>query len=354
MIDLRSLVRDPVFQLNIMLWSVIETPYHDAKINTKPVLRSFGYNLHAIDKKILLPSYPGFESIIRPLIQRRLDPPVPDLWLEHLDNQLDLIVELKASSFGPESDKTVQMTKIISASTNLSLSLGGGPTRPGHVIVVTVSEDMEKMAATLHILRKRLKDRQIEHAPTGVLGLQASDNTVALVSPDPDQLPLPLRNIFDRPVTILQCDNHDEITPTYIIPWLPGVESAQNDVQNQDSLRELTSRLLTQTSAMIGQSKPPVILEINGESLLVGSTLGVFRYWQDGAKRRFIREAITIIRKAIKQGKFKKGHTVLELNLQDEQEKEDILRRIEQVRTGDETSNLVKATEPTLLDDILE
>ena len=354
MIELRSLIRDPVFQLNTILWSIIKSPYHGAQINTKPVLRSMGYRLFAIDKEILLPSYPGFENAIRPLIRRRLDPPVPDLWLEHIDNQLDLIIELKASSFGPESDKTVQMTKIISASADLSLSLGGGPTRPGQVIVVTVSEDMEKMAVTLHTIRERLAERQLEHAPIGVLGLQASDNTVALVSPEPDQLPSPMRNEFDKPVTILQCDHLDEIIPIYIIPWLPGVESARNDIQNQDSMRELTSRLLTHTSAIIGRSTIPNIIEIKGESLLVDSTLEVFRFWQDGAKRKFVSEATTIVKRKIKRGKLKKGGTVLEITLQDEQERNEILRRIERVRTGDPQTNLLKATKPTLFDDIAE
>ena len=354
MIDLHSLIRDPLFQLNLILWCLIESPYHDAQINIEPVMRSWGYKLYSLENKIALPSYPGYEGAIYPLIKRKLSSPVPDLWLEHKDDQFDLIIELKARSFGPDSDKAVQMMKIISASADLSLSLGGGPVRLGHVIVVTAAEDMTSMAVTLDALRGKLQERHIRSAPIGVIGLLASDDKVALVSPEPNQLPPPLRNQFNNPVVVLQRDGDDEIVPTYIIPWIPGIKSAQNYLVAQDGLRELTSRLLTHVSAVIGQVNIPTILTIKGESLLDDATLTTFRYWKDGAKTEFVRKAISIVKRAINQGRLIKRSTSLEIELIDEQQRQGILRRIERFRTDDVETNLSQATEPTLFDELLE
>ena len=317
-------------------------------------MRSWGYKLYSLENKVALPSYPGYEDAIYPLIKRKLSSPVPDLWLEHKDDQFDLIMELKARSFGPDSDKAVQMMKILSASDDLSLSLGGGPVRPGHVIVVTASEDMTSMAVTLNTLRDKLQERNIRSAPVGVIGLQASDDKVALVSPEPNQLPYPLKSRFDNPVTVLQRDGDDEIVPTYIIPWIPGVESAQNDLLAQDGLRELTSRLLTHLSAVVGRVDIPNILTIMGESLLEYSTLTIFSYWKDGAKAKFVREAIIIAKRAINQGRLTRRNTSLEIELIDEQQRQEILRRIERFVTDDVDTNFSQATEPTLFDELLE
>ena len=181
------------------------------------------------------------------------------------------------------------------------------------------------------------------------MGWQESSNGVRLICLDPDQLPLPLKDEMTDPITVINnISIADDLAPLYFIPWMPGIEAAQ------DGLRELTERLLIHTLSIIGNAEAPSLLEIDGGSVLNEATFGTFRFWRDRDRRRFIQEAIRVIHKAIKQGDFVKNETILRLNILNEEVRCDLLDRIERFRTDDVETNLSQATEPTLFDELLE
>ena len=148
MIGIGTLLRDPIFQINLLLWSLMGAP-HDPEFNIKltPVLRNWGYTLYAIEKSVNPPRDFEFVDAISPLISN-LDSPIPDLWLKHEEDAVEPILELKSRGFSPSSDKSIQMIKIMTASADLSETLGGGNYRPGHVIMTTIAEDTEEMIST--------------------------------------------------------------------------------------------------------------------------------------------------------------------------------------------------------------
>ena len=351
MMDVKVLRQDPVFQLNLLLWSIMDVPDDiNFQINLNPILRNEGYTLYAIEKEVLLPSDLSSMEAISPLIKKKFAPPSADLWVTHEREKTDLVIELKSRGFGSDSNKSVQVIKIMAATADLSVTLGGGDKRPGCFVYITIAEDMEAMLLTLSELKTRLVERKIASAPTAIIGIKQSKKGIDLVSPQPAQLPSPLDKILCDPTTVLQFeDSEDEIVPLYFIPWIPGV--AQDQESSNKGLQVLTSRLLTHVQEAVGKADISSIVNLKGETLLEKATFGAFEYWRDRDRKRFIKEAIRIIERATKPfGQKHGGETELKIGLPDEKERDNVMKSIEKFRIEEESNNLSNATIPTLFD----
>ena len=346
-----NLRKDPVFQLNLLLWSIMDVPDdNNFRININPILRNEGYTLYAIEKEVLLPS--DSMEPISPLIKKRFAPSSADLWITHEREKTDLVIELKSRGFGPDSNKSVQVIKIMAATADLSVTLGGGDKRPGYFVFITVAEDMAAMLLTLSELQTRLVERNIASAPTAIIGIQQSKKGIDLVSPQSAQLPSPLGEILCDPTTVLQFeDSEDEIVPLYFIPWIPGVAQDQDQESSNKGLQVLTSRLLTHVQEAVGKADISSILNLKGEAILEKATFGAFEYWRDRDRKRFIKEAIRIIAKATKPfGQKHSGETELKIDLPDEKVRDNVMKNIERFKIEEESNNLSNATIPTLFD----
>lgn len=351
MMDVKVLRQDPVFQLNLLLWSIMDVPDDiNFQINLNPILRNEGYTLYAIEKEVLLPSDLSSMEAISPLIKKRFTPPSADLWVTHEREKTDLVIELKSRGFGSDSDKSVQVTKIMAATADLSVTLGGGDKRPGYFVFITVAEDMEAMLSTLSELKTRLVERGITSAPTAIIGIQQSTKGIDFVNPQDTQLPSPLGEILCNPTTVLQFeDSEDEIVPLYFIPWIPGV--TQDKELSSEGLKVLTSRLLTHVQEAVGKADISSILNIRGETILEKATFGAFEYWRDRDRKRFIKEVIRIIAKATKSlGQKHGGDTELMIDLPDEKVRDNVMKNIERFKIEEESNYLSSATIPTLFD----
>lgn len=353
MTDIKILRKDPVFQLNLLLWSIMDVPDdNNFRININPILRNEGYTLYAIEKEVLLPSDLSSMEAISPLIKKKFTPSSADLWITHERENTDLVIELKSRGFGSDSDKSVQVIKIMAATADLSVTLGGGDKRPGYFVFITVAEDMEAMLSTLSELKTRLYARKISSASTAIIGIQQSRKGIDLISPQSTQLPSPLGKILCDPATVLQFeDSEDEIVPLYFIPWIPGVAQDQDQESSSEGLQVLTSRLLTHVQEAVGKADISTIVNLKGETLLEKATFGAFEYWRDRDRKRFIKEAIRIIERAMKPfGQKHRGETELKIDLSDEKARDNVMKNIEKFRIEEESNNLSKATIPTLFD----
>lgn len=356
MIDIKTLLGDPMFQLNLLLWSLMDTPDDlEFSIELYPFLRNQGYYLYAIEKKIDLRSDFTYVDAISPLIKGKLSPPTPDLWIKHQSDPVELIVELKSRGYSADSNKSIQMLKIMAASADLSETLGGGSRKLGHVIFITILEDAKKMLSTFTVLENRLKEGDIISAPTSVIGLRKSEGGVDFISPKPSQLPSPLRKSMSNPVTVLRFSNiENNVIPLYFIPWMPGIVSQDKRLSNY-GLSVLTGRLLTHVQKVIGKASIPSYLNLRGDVLLDVATFGVFRYWKAREKQRFMQEAIRIIARAVEpHGRLSRNETELEIDLSNETVRDEAMRGLRKSKTEEEASNLSRAAKPTLFDDILE
>jgi hypothetical protein len=349
--DESTLLSDPVFQLNTMLWSLEELP--DVG-DIHPVLRSAGYYIHAIGKRVVAPPDPRARQALARLTARDLTPSRPDLWLRHQTDPVDPLIELKARGFSPRSSKAVQALKLLAAAADLEASVGGGGQQPGHVVYVTVGGDAPDMADTLSQLRSTLANSDVAASPSASIGLMWLEEGVALMSPLPAELPAPAQAVLSDPAVVLERSSpDDEVTPLYFIPWLPGIEESQDPGLHSDGLRELTARLLIQAIAAVGQARVPTIVTVSGAELLSGATFGIFPRWRDADRQQFAQAAAKIVERAVRAtGVGHLDNDRVEIDLPTEEKQVEVLDRLERADPADPARNLegVLQEQPTLFD----
>lgn len=348
-----TLLSDPVFQLNTLLWALEELP---EGLHIRPVLRASGYYLNAIGRRVLTPADPTSREALASMTAKDLSPCRPDLWLKHQEHGVDPIIELKAHGFSSASSNTVQALKLLASAADLGPSIGSRDTLLGHVIYVTTHVDASDMRDTLEELRAKLEAVGGPVAPHGVVGLVSLEDGIALMSPAPNDLPDPARIALQEPAVVLERSNPgDEIVPLYFIPWLPGTDATQDPELRSDGLRELTARLLTQAIAAVGQARVPTVVTLTGTALLDAATFGIFARWQDADRKQFSESAAKIIERALRTtGMARRTHELVEIDLPTEDDHGRVLERLERADPADPSSNLEGVVDepPTLFDDL--
>lgn len=340
MTDEATLLSDQVFQLNTFLWALEDLPTDG---DVRPVLRQADYYLGAIGRRLLMPTDERTLASVAELVGTADRKPCrPDLWLKHATDLVQPLVELKAQGFSPDSSDRRQALKLIASATDLALSLGESDRRPGHVLYATVASDAQGMASTLKTLAQQLRSKGADPAPTGAIGLAIKDECVVLSSPDPVDLPEPLRTSLVHRPAVLCRDGDNDLQPLYFIPWIPGIEENQDPELHAAGLQELTARVLIFTHAAVGQALPPTSLTLSGSRLLSKATFGVFDRWLDTDKQEFSAAAARIVDKVLKPvvQVRRLAKESREIDLPDSETKEAVIERLENADPADPSANL--------------
>jgi hypothetical protein len=99
-----ALIRDPVFQLNLLLWMAKEQPPGDYRV--RPFFFELGFNIIYIEQPFPLPEETSRRAVGSALAISTA--PEPELILGHASNGKALYFEAKANSFAPESSTSKQ------------------------------------------------------------------------------------------------------------------------------------------------------------------------------------------------------------------------------------------------------
>lgn len=351
MIDTRTLLSDQVFQLNTFLWSLQDLPESS---QIRPILRRAGYQLRYIDPPLIVPGSPVVIDALDKLSgSKDRSPCRPDIWLQHAEDPSELIVELKSRGFSPDSSNRRQAWKLISAAFDLSESLGEPTPHTGHVIYATILEDTLDLETTLNELASKLRNEGVNAASTSVIGFSEEAEGVAISSSSPN-LPEPAADALASPAVILQKDGDNDLQPLYLIPWIPGIKDSQDARLHAAGYNELTGRILTHIISRIGRSQIPNTLRITGEEIMSSSTFGVFDRWRSDTRKQFAKAVMEIIVRVLgsNTNMISINGTRMELELQDSDTQNQILRLIEQADHARSTTNLKDVIEeqPTLFD----
>ncbi len=351
MIDTKTLLSDQVFQLNTFLWALQELPESS---QIQPVLRQAGYQLRSIEPRLIVPKTPVAIAALDKLAGSKDSSPCrPDVWLRHKEHPSDLIVELKSQGFSPNSSNSRQALKLLLAAFDLSESLGEPTRHSGHLIYATISDDTSNLEATLNNLASRLHNEGANAAPSSVIGFSEEVEGVA-ISSSSSNLPKPAADALASPAVVLRRDDDNDLQPLYLIPWIPGIEGNQDTQLQEAGYNELTSRILTYILSEIGRARVPTILKIVGEDIMNSSTFGIFNRWRSDNQKQFAKAVIKIIVRVLGSDTnvVSISGTRIELELQDSDTQDQILRLIEQVDHTSSTMNLKDIIEeqPTLFD----
>jgi len=98
------MIRDPVLQLNLLIWMTREQPQEFYRV--RPIFHAAGFQLRAIDTPISLPE-PVLASASSKNIPIRKNP-CPDLRINNIPAQKELYIEAKKTSFGAASTTSEQ------------------------------------------------------------------------------------------------------------------------------------------------------------------------------------------------------------------------------------------------------
>lgn len=335
-----SLLRDPIFQLNMVLWSLKLLP-GDNILQVRPILQEAGYYLLGINRRVILPQLDNLKSFLP-----SIDPPVPDIWLRHKSDNTNVIIELKSQGFGLDSSNINQIKKILIASYNLAESVGSKDEVPGYVIVMAPFLD-SKMVDTLDTLREEISNHSISSAPVSVIGLYHEKDNYLWKSPSLSSLPGPLQEVLSGPVTVISSmgfgkegEDEKDIIPLYLIPWIPNVDANASPLIS-DGLASLTGRILTYVQEKIGNSKPPINLALKPDLLLHEATYEVFDYWKGQDRNIFFKKVVNIIDRSINSAVVSyKSDKLIEIDIRTEEIQDEIMKELEKANIYESASNL--------------
>lgn len=102
--DPSELIRDPVLQLNLLIWMTREQPKEHYRV--RPLFHEAGFELRNIDTPFALPE-PLIAAARRKNIPIRQSP-CPDLRIYNLAVEREIYIEAKSSSFGADSTTSEQ------------------------------------------------------------------------------------------------------------------------------------------------------------------------------------------------------------------------------------------------------
>ena len=342
-----ALIRDPLFQLNMVFWSLKCLP-PGSSFHIDPLLEKAGYYLFALERTLRLPNDQEIISSLQDLLQTQsIDSPVPDIWIRHRDEEADfLIIELKSQGFSAESSNRRQLLKMLVGAADLSLSLGATTDKelPGHVIIVTSFTDTEQMMCTIKQIKTDLDISQLRSAPAAVIGIgyQDDDDRWIWECPEPSYLPQPLQQHLSEPVTVLSHAGvqPEDLVPLFLIPWAPGI-SGSNSQLASDGLSVLTGRVLTFLLTEIGNATLPINLTLRSDAIVEKATYGLFKYWKGRDKRSMSKKVISIIFNNIESSVLTdKGNEEISIDIPSEQIRDEILSVIEKIDIGVPSSSL--------------
>jgi hypothetical protein len=167
-----ELLRDPLFQLNSVLWLAQPMP---ADADITPLLYNQGHAVYAIAPLLTVPL--DLRLVARDAALDLRDGVRPDVVLKHRTEARFAFVECKANSFGEGSDSAQQSRSLLAvASARAAEVLGLAPEQvsASRLFYVVPSECQRPLEQTLSELRSQLHAVALPAAESGTLGLSGA------------------------------------------------------------------------------------------------------------------------------------------------------------------------------------
>ncbi len=263
-----SLIRDPLVQLNLLLWMAKEQP-HDAFV-VRPVYHELGFRLIYIEHPFKFPqeSMSAIDAS-RLAISRE---PEPEVILGRAADRHALYFEAKADSFSPDSDNSKQARGHLLA-TGPAFAEVMAPLSSCLLCYLVPEGNRDLMHACLDTLSQQLSDEGFEAGLHSTHGLSVVDRELRYSWDEAFKRHVAVDE--DGATVMRDLDADTDPTPLLLVY---SVEDYP-DKERQDLLRQC---LIDQVHALLLSERhrlaPPAAYECSAESLLVEMTDGVFGF----------------------------------------------------------------------------
>lgn len=285
-----TFLKDPVYQVNLMLHLLMPAPPAEAPI--RPLLYENGFGLHSVERSLPLPVR------VREAARRHslsiVDAPAPDVVAHDLASTY-LVLECKASSFGTGSTNAHQARGLILAAGDLREPLGlpaTCPTPHGCLVYLMPQEHAEAMLCTIAELRNELRALALPICSTCTFGLEERDDGLYLLCSNADELPHRLASAMENPVMIQE---GVVSRPLYLLPVLPSV--SQGDEEARYCRQVFLETIWQTTLSMAGQSRVgafPAELTLSVDEILNNATHGIWKFWHRREDVKYIRDSVKL------------------------------------------------------------
>ncbi len=279
------LLKDPVFQLNLMLWMVKEQPTADYRV--RPLFYNWGFEIIYVEQPFAFP-----EEAVKAINSSALDigvPPEPDLILGRSRDNKALYFEAKANSFGIASTNSKQARAHLIASGPVFGEVLS-PLNACLLCYVLPDGACAPMSQCLAALTDELHDKGLKPGPFSCHGLAVNEARILYSWDSAFKIHV---DVADDALPILD-DVSDDTDPAPLL--LVFNDEDCSNVEMRDFYRKV---VIDQVRACLLCDLHSLTLgenyEISPDSLLEKTTDGIFHYLgrvRQKNLRRLIRENI--------------------------------------------------------------
>lgn len=276
-----ELIRDPLFQLNSLLWLTQPLPTDGSFV---PLFYQRGFTVHSI-APILAPPLDTL-LVVKDKSIHANDRARPDVILKNDEQLKYAFVECKKESFSVSSSTAEQTRTLLLVSGRTADVLGLQPAQVNEsCLAFTLPEDCRvKFHRTINELRNELEDQSLSAGDTSIIGLNATDNQCSI---DIDEY---RSGFFGLPIgrtTYSIFDDDTDPRPLYFIPYDPDVDQTQEE--RMFCRRILFERMLSAVISAYGRTPPPTTIILKTESILNDAMFGMYLNWENRESAKHLR-----------------------------------------------------------------
>lgn len=325
--DVSELVKDPLFQLNAVIWLAQSLPESSS---IHPGFHRLGFSVYAIAPPLSLP-------LDLRLHAQRLDVPLnasvkPDVVLESSTDRRFAFVECKANSFSVQSSSVNQLRTYLLLSGGQAadaLGLAPGQVSDSILSLVTAEESRLRLQDTTRETAEALASKGLSPGPFSVMGFETSEEGVFLcIGPQAQAF----FGFTDGRYKFLDVASGTDPRPLYFIPYDPDLNMTGEE--RAFGRRVLFERMLAAVISAVGRAEPPRAVTFALRDLLNDACFGIFNKWENDSSRRHMfsitRNFLRALEKStrISPSPFGLESDMWSVTLADEDQKERVLDRI--------------------------
>jgi hypothetical protein len=346
-----ELIRDPLFQLNALLWLAQPMP---SESEIRPLLYEQGFTVYAIAP--LLGPPPDMRLAAQKAQISMQERVRPDVVLEHKSDRKFAFTECKANSFRPTSSTAKQARSLLVVAGPRAaevLGLAPGQVADSLLAFMTAQSEQVPLTQTLETLSKELHAARIPAAQFSVLGLILTDAEISIAIDDQANafFGLPKGNN-----SFMKREPDTDPRPLYFIPYDPDI--SQSPEERKFCKRVLFERMQSTVVAAVGRARPPCELHLNFEKILNDAMFGMYGQWENRESAKHMRQLCRQLMDALAQAvnskvpnsitfQLDKGLRIILQNSEQQEKVLDVLTHFSSV-----TLDLQTEPQPDLFDDL--
>lgn len=277
-----EVARDPLFQLNSLLWLAQPLP-HGSQIT--PLLHTRGFRVYAIAPLLALP--PDLRLAVQQAGLAVQQGARPDVVLAKEDEGKFALTECKGRSFGPDSSSAEQARVLLlftGARAAEVLALDPTQVRDARLVVLIPEKEAALLRPTLEALRSELEQEALPVGEFLELGLEVTSTEVRLLI---DAQASGFFGLPEGPAAFLKREPDTDPRPLYFIPFDPDLQ--QEEEEKVFCKRILFERMQSTVVAAVGRATPPADLVLKRNKMLNDATFGMFDHWENRDSGRHMR-----------------------------------------------------------------